>query len=174
MEIRKIKGYENYGVDEFGNIYSFKRKIVMKQQTDNRGYKKIMLRNNNESKVLLVHRLVAQAFIPNPNNLPQVNHKDENKSNNCVDNLEWCTAQYNVNYGTREERRISNMDYSKNHRPYVPVFQLDVKGNILKKFNSLKEASESVGGNIQSIYHCCKGIQKTYKGYKWQYERSVT
>lgn len=109
LEIKDIKGYEGlYKVDNFGNVYSLPRKTTkggkLKQQINKRNYCRVVLCKNNIAKAFSVHRLVAQAFIPNPQNFPQVNHKDENPRNNCVSNLEWCTAKYNCNYGTGIQR----------------------------------------------------------------------
>jgi hypothetical protein len=82
----------------------YPEKISEYKKGNAKGYIRITLRKNNKNVYASLHRLVAEAFIPNPNNLPQVNHKDEDKTNNCVDNLEWCTTSYNINYGTRNER----------------------------------------------------------------------
>ena len=108
---KDIKGYEKlYQVSNLGKVRRIKfinnrtqkDKIKMlKLIKDKKGYLKINLWKNNKSKMFLVHRIVAETFILNPNNLPQVNHKDENKSNNCVENLEWCSQKYNNNYGNR-------------------------------------------------------------------------
>lgn len=116
-----VKGYEGYySVDNLGNVYSEDRTIIvmidgkrqekhikgkqMIPQTGTTGYEKVMLCKNGGYKMARVHRLVAEAFIPNPNNLPMVNHKDENKLNNCVDNLEWCDNSYNVRYNGASKR----------------------------------------------------------------------
>lgn len=114
-EWRDIIGYDGlYQVSNLGRIKRLSRTIVsnnrsqfsvkekiLKLGTHKRGYKTIMLHKNKKHKLWLVHRLVALNFIPNPNNLPQINHKDEDKTNNCVENLEWCTNEYNAHYGTR-------------------------------------------------------------------------
>ena len=104
-EWRDIKGYEGrYQVSSFGRIYSCYSGICLKIHTREDGYTRVSLYKNNRYKSFLVHRLVAEAFISNPNNYTQVNHKDENKQNNRVENLEWCTARYNTNYGTHNKR----------------------------------------------------------------------
>lgn len=114
MTLKDIEGYEGrYMVSDQGQVYNVKRKQFMSLQDDGRGYLFTGLSKNGKRKFYKVHRLVAQAFIPNPDNLPEVNHKDENKHNNCVDNLEWCDVKYNRNYGTRNER-IKNTILSKN------------------------------------------------------------
>lgn len=106
-----------------------------------------------------IHRLVAQAFIPNPDNLPEVNHKDENKANNSVDNLEWCTCKYNANYGLGALRRNT------------AIIQKDKAGNVIKQWNSMKEAAGILGLKYQSISRVCRGLRKTCGGYKWEYLR---
>ncbi len=102
---KDIKGYEgNYQVNTKGQIKNLQKDNVLIGYTNNRGYQMVHLRKGNTNKLCSIHRIVATAFIPNPLNLPEVNHKDENKTNNCVDNLEWCTRKYNTNYGTHNKR----------------------------------------------------------------------
>ena len=114
-EWKSIPGYEGlYEVSNLGRVRSvercdrFNRKIVSKILKPNyvSGYLRVGMYKNKTFKYYLIHRLVAQAFLPNPDNLPEVNHKDEDKSNNRVDNLEWCDRSYNMNYGTVQQRRI--------------------------------------------------------------------
>lgn len=102
---KDIPGYEGlYQISNIGNIrslnYNQTGKVQRLKLDTHKGYKKLCLYKNGRKKSHRVHRLVALAFIPNPNNLPYINHKDENRANNCVWNLEWCTAKYNTNYGT--------------------------------------------------------------------------
>ena len=120
-EWRDVVGYEGiYEISNTGILKSCERKVnvahrgftgfrvikekVMKTTFNDSGYEEIKLCKNNKYTQVFIHRLVAQAFIPNPNNLPFVNHKDENPRNNCADNLEWCTAKYNTNYGNRNKK----------------------------------------------------------------------
>ena len=114
-EWKSIPGYEGlYEVSNLGRVRSvercdrFNRKIVSKILKPNyvSGYLRVGMYKNKTFKYYLIHRLVAQAFLPNPDNLPEVNHKDEDKSNNKVNNLEWCDRSYNMNYGTVQQRRI--------------------------------------------------------------------
>jgi hypothetical protein len=94
-----IEGFDGkYGITEDGQVYSFAINAFLKQQTTKKGYRIIDLGRGKNYKHYKVHRLVAQAYIPNPDNLPEINHKDEDKTNNCVSNLEWCTKEYNLNY----------------------------------------------------------------------------
>ena len=125
-EWRPIEGYEglyevsNTGqvrsLDKYDSMNRFLRGRILRLFTDGLGYLRAQLYSNSKRKSFLVHRLVAQAFIPNPDNLPQVNHRDENPSNDNVDNLEWCDGKYNVNYGTRIDRirdiRLKNGTYT--------------------------------------------------------------
>ena len=109
-----------------------------------------------------MHRVVADAFIPNPHNLPEVNHKDENPANNEVNNLEWCTSKYNANYGTRNERMMIG-------RETKPVIQLDKNGRFIKRWDSMMESCREYGADISSMIRVCKGKQNTCMGYKWEY-----
>ena len=121
---KDVPGYEGvYKISNLGRVLSLKWAgkhgahpdgLIRKQRTDNCGYKYVNLCNHCKHKRMSVHRLVAMAFIPNPDNLPQVNHKDEVRDNNHVDNLEWCTVVYNQNYGHRREKTSANSTGSKN------------------------------------------------------------
>lgn len=130
---KDVKNYEGlYQVSNLGNVKvldrivnsaiknntKVKRKGRMLKQYIKQGYPQVTLTLNNKRKYCNVHRLVAEAFIPNPNNLPQINHIDENKLNNNVDNLEWCTAKYNCNYGTRNSRIYNKTSFKKGHIPW--------------------------------------------------------
>lgn len=166
MEIWKdIPGYEGlYQASNLGNIKSLnynntKKEKLLKTKYDKRGYLAIELRNKGKRYYTRVHRLVAMAFIPNPNNYPQVNHKDENKENNNVDNLEWCTNDYNAHYGTRYERIRTKL--------LKPVKQYDLDGNYIQTFNSIEEAKKEVNNN--HIGAVCDGKRKTAGGYKWEF-----
>ena len=121
----------------------------MKPNITPQGYKSVELFNNNGSKRLLIHRLVAQAFIPNPDNLPYINHKDEDRANNRVENLEWCTAQY-------------NSEYSLGKR----VLQLDSEGNVVKEWESASKAAKEFGINHQVILGCCYNTT----GFNWKFK----
>lgn len=107
-EWKEIPGYEGlYEVSNQGNVRNVRRNTLLRLSKTNNGYKRVFLCKNGIKTGFQVHRLVAQSFIPNPLNLPQVNHKDEDKTNNNVDNLEWCSAKYNINFGTARIRSIN-------------------------------------------------------------------
>ena len=108
MNWKIIEVFADYKVNENGEVYSIKRNKILKQY-EKKNYLGVYLYQDNKRKFRLVHRLVANAFIANPNNLPQINHKDENSKNNNVENLEWCTQKYNNNYGTYKERARKRM-----------------------------------------------------------------
>ena len=156
---KDCKGYEGkYQVSNLGRVWSIGSQKYLKGSYDKDGYIRVNLTaKNGKVKREYIHRLVAKAFIPNPNNYPQVNHKDENKQNNCVDNLEWCTAKYNSNHGTRNKR------VSKANSIPVYCFELD------KTFYGTREAERELGINHSSISKACKGKLKRAGGYLWEY-----
>lgn len=152
---KPIKDYEGiYEVSSFGQIrrlHKDKRSSpfkILKLDTL-RGYKKAHLYKDGYGKPVQVHRLVAEAFIPNPNNLPCVNHKDEDPSNNHIDNLEWCDPKYNVNYGTGIARQV------KKRSKVVLCFDLDM--NFIKEYSSTTEAARDLNLSQGNIVSCCNG-----------------
>ena len=145
---KDIKGYEKlYQVSNLGNVRRIKfinnrtqkDKIKMlKLIKDKKGYLKINLWKNNKSKMFLVHRIVAETFILNPNNLPQVNHKDENKSNNCVENLEWCSQKYNNNYGNRLNnirKKLMEKNVKEKMKNNTKLMIRDEKGKFVRRMD---------------------------------------
>ena len=163
-----VPGYENYLVSNNGVVVSTIRHgkrcfEVLPQRTEKQGYKNVTLHKDGKNHTLKVHRLVAMAFIPNPNNYPQVNHKDEDKGNNCLENLEWCTAKYNSNYGTKIER----------HKRLVgkTVVQINpITRECVTEYFSIQDASTNTGIDRGSINKCCLGERKTAGGYEWEYK----
>lgn len=163
---RDVAGYEGlYKVSNLGNVMSLKHKKpkLMKPGKYGNGYLFVILSNHNKSlKGNSIHRLVAQAFLPNPNNLPQVNHKDEDKTNNRVSNLEWCDAKYNLNYGTVQERKAKSKS--------KPVLQYDKNENLLNEYPSAIDAERKTGIYQENICMVCKGKLKSTGGYLWRYK----
>lgn len=164
-------GFPNYSVSNFGYVVNDKFNRVLKEKINHQGYHTIYLSKDNIRTFFRIHRLVALAFIPNPNKLPQVNHKDENKSNNRVDNLEWCDNKYNSNYGTKGKRLTNSLtnrvDQSK------PVKMIDLNTNeIIQIFPSAAEAARFLGktSNINIVNVCNNKPQhKSAYGYRWEY-----
>lgn len=156
-EWRNIQGYEGYQASNMGRVRDINKGIILTQYNRNKqGYKAVTI----GGKLISVHRLVAQAFLPNPNNLPMVNHKDENPSNNCVENLEWCDAKYNCNYGTRI-KRIAD----KNSRPIVSI---DINGKETY-YKSAFECYHRKGYQYSNILKCCKGLRNKAHKHKWMF-----
>lgn len=150
-----------YEVSDDGQVRTVSTGHIKSQKTDRYGYAVVCLSESRTvRKYRTVHRLVAEAFIPNPNNYPQVNHKDENKLNNCADNLEWCDAYYNSHYGTGRER--SDKGRCK------PILAMK-DGKIVKAYSSTKEAAADLGKNKATIRGALKGRQHTAAGYEWKY-----
>ena len=161
---------KTYKVSNKGSIYEEPRGIIMEPYILNSGYAKVYLRKPI-SEDRLVHRLVAEAFIPNEENKEQVNHIDGNKLNNSVDNLEWTTASENVNHNkvlgildTHTARAELNKVQSK------AVNQLDIEtGKVIATYNTIREASKETGSQDGKITMVCQGKRKSHNGYSWEY-----
>ena len=168
-EWRDVKGYEGfYEVSNFGQIRNAKTKRIKKSFPNRCGYLKIQLLKRSSQKNFYVHRLVAVAFIPNEMNLKEVNHKDENKLNNRMDNLEWCDRKYNVNYGNRLFLFSQSM---KNHpKTSKKIKCFDLKGNHISTFLSASEASRQTKIPATSIRGCAEGNLTHAGGFKWEYQ----
>lgn len=140
-----LDGYENlYKISDKGRVYSNRTKKILRDSLNKAtGYRTIDLYHDKEHKTIAIHRLVALAFIPNPNNYPYVNHKDENKTNNHVDNLEWCTAKYNSNYGTAKQR-LSESQRNNDTAKKVPI--VVYKDNkFYKEYKSIRSVVRDLG-----------------------------
>lgn len=168
---KDIKDYKGlYQVSNLGRVRSLEKNNnnpsyrtirILKQHNDGKGYCIVSLHKNKKQKSFRIHRLVAEAFISNHSNYRCVNHKDENKLNNNVDNLEWCTYKYNVNYGTGLKRR------SENNSKKVGRYSLD--GKLLEIYLNATQAQIKDGFNHSHISECCVGYAKTHKGFIWKY-----
>ena len=157
---------DRYSISNFGRVKSnyANKERILKPYKNQRGYLMVSIRHAGIQKTMQVHRLVANAFIPNPDNLPEVNHKDEDKTNNCVDNLEWCTTEYNCNYGTRNVRKGINCRKQ--------ICSVDENGNVVH-YSSRIEASNATGINGTSISKALSdnaSKNKTAGGRMWFYE----
>lgn len=167
-----IDGLEHYQVSSFGNVrnssYKGTGKIrTMSAHKDKDGYSIVCLTSKKgEQGSYRVHRLVAEAFIPNPKRYEQVNHLDEVKGNNAVDNLEWCDCTYNNNYGTRNAR----VSKSKTNTNCKPVCQCNLSGNVLKVWPSVSEIRRQLGYDTGLIAKRCLGIGNSAYGFKWKYD----
>ena len=194
MEIWKdIVGFEGYfQVSNLGRVKSLDRVItnkmgvmrnfkgfVKKLTPDNQGYMVVTLSRDGKDTQWLVHRLVAEAFIPNKENLPFINHKDEVKDNNHVDNLEWCTCKYNNRYGTSPERTRNKIRELGQMRAVV---QLSLNGEKINEYESVSDASRETGVILQNIHQAANGgfsTQGKWKrvhtagGYKWRWAKEV-
>lgn len=163
--IGRVKSKDRYICRKDGTLLHVKERIMkcVRYRPKGSSYDrlKVSLSVGCKRYTLTVHRMVAIAFIPNPNNYPQINHKDENPLNNNVDNLEWCTAEYNHNYGTRNERHREKL------KKKVNVF--DICHNYIKQFNSLQEAAYSLNLDPSSITKVCKGKYKHCGNYIFEY-----
>ena len=167
-----IDGYAGkYEVSSFGRINSilafknFTRESFSFGSVEPHGYRIITLTSNGAKRTFYVHRLVALAFIPNPNNLPCINHIDENKGNNHIENLEWCTYKYNSNYGTCRERS------SAKRRMEICCFTEN--GTLVKTYNSMSEAVEKEGVDWSSLSGCCKGKFTSCKNKIWLLKKDM-
>lgn len=160
---KEIKGYEGkYYVSNLGNIVNADGKRVGVELSQ-KGYERVQLYDGHGAKTnKKVHRLVAEAFIPNPYNLPQVNHIDENKRNNCVSNLCWV------------DNRTNNLLSSAKGSTKTPVIAYTTNGRKVASFESVTAASKITGIDRFGIVAACMGNQKTAGGYKWRYDNDTT
>ena len=194
---KDIKGYEGlYQVSNLGEIKILSKKLktglknnpyiqrkekILKKQKNKLKYEHAIITKDGKAHNISIHKVVAETFLDKNNfksmpyedrtkidlNKLVVNHKDENPSNNCIDNLEWCTQCYNINYGTRNNKVSKTMINFEKYS--VKVNQYDLDGNFIKTWNSLKEIERTLGFSRSGISNCCRGIYKQMKGYKWEY-----
>ena len=158
---KDIEGYKGlYQVSNKGRVKSLYKgsERILKPKLNTNGYLRVRLYKNRDLQNRYIHRLVAEAFIPNSQNKPQVNHKDENKKNNCVENLEWITCIDNCNYGTRNER-VSRK-----------ILQYSKSGEFIREWTGAHEVERVLGINNSNIIACCKGKLKSSGGFVWKYK----
>lgn len=166
---KDIEGYEGlYQISTLGKVKSLKynKEKILKPGKDTNGYLMVVLCKNGKQKECSVHRLVAQTFIHNPNSehYTQVNHIDENKTNNTIENLEWCTSKYNSNYGSRIER----ISKSKSK----PVIGINKINGYIVEYQSATEVERCLGISQKNITTCCKGKRNSAGGYRWFYKNN--
>lgn len=158
---KDIGGYIGiYAISNFGRVFSFKTMKTRKTFINENGYERVTLINNQQYSTFLVHRLVATAFLPNKDNLPIVNHKDQIPGNNCASNLEWCTYFYNNTY--------NDVHLTKKKRVGRRIVQKSIDNVIVKTWDTAKQIINS-GYSKACLYYCLSGRHKTHKGFKWEY-----
>lgn len=175
---KPVEGFENYEVSNLGRVKSLNynrtdKERILKPKKEKNGYLRVCLCRNGKHKWLSVHRLVAIAFIPNPEGFEQVNHKDEVKTNNCVSNLEFCDAKYNNSYGTRMERVSSVQRNDPAKSKVVEASRFSDFREICLRFASTREAGRN-GYNQGAVSTCCIGCfnregNSKYKNLYWRY-----
>lgn len=165
-------GYPDYEVSNFGNIKSLKqgREKLLKFLKGSNEYSNVRLCKNNKTKSFTIHKLVALAFIPNPENLPIINHKDENKQNNHVSNLEWCSHKYNNRYNNAHIKKGEKRKGRPNYKRRKPILQYTKDNIFIREWESALVASRELNLNSNSIGHCCRNTIKTSGGYIWKYK----
>lgn len=171
---KDVAGYEGlYQVSDLGRVRSLKygKSRILKHIIGKKGYLHVTLYREGEQKSVLIHRLVAQAFVPNPSNFPVINHKDENPANNTVNNLEWCTQRYNVNYGTCRAKISTKLKGKFVNGPLSKaILQYDKSGNFVREWPSMIEVQRQTGFAQGNISHCCLGKYKTAYGFVWRFK----
>ena len=178
-EWKDIEGFEGkYMVSNTGKVKSLERTVwdsrgyyktvpekILKACPDKDGYLFTQLWKDGKGKTCRINRLVAQTFLPNPDNLPEVNHKDEDKQNNYVENLEWCSSSYNINYGSRN-KKVGKKVAEKLSKP---VFSVNKESGLIMWWQSASEAERCTGINKGNIIKCCKGKVNSAGGHIWFY-----
>lgn len=186
---KDIEGYNGlYQISNLGRVKSLGRRgkgcsledRILKHNINRNGYHLVNLKDTNHvAKWFTVHRLVALHFIPNPDNLPTINHKDENPSNNCINNLEWCTTEYNNSYGTVIERQSNNKKGQSNEWLYKPILQYSLEGEFIAEFDSTTQAAQFLapvlGKDIEKIKKAINNQLRKYPdgkscGFNWRYK----
>lgn len=164
-----------YRVSNYGRVKSmflnnsqahYEREKILKS-SKRAGYYCVSLYKNKKAKTINIHKLVATLFLKNPYNLKYINHKDENKENNRIDNLEFCTQKYNCNYGNRN-KKISENNINRPKSKFEKVIQYDLQGNFIKEYDNLCIAEKET--KIRHIRECCDGKRKTARGYIFKYK----
>ena len=164
----QVKTVDRWVTYADGRKYFYKGRIL-KQHRNEDGYLFVNLSRNGKRRHFKVHRLVAEAFIPNPENKPQIHHRNEQKDMNFVENLSWATAKENVNYGTRN-KRIADSNLNSGRSKAVQAVNPDT-GKVVKEFPSVKEAGRN-GFDRAHIWSCCQGKRRRHRGFEWRFKES--
>ena len=168
VDIKEYQG--DYLVSNKGRIKSLKFKLprIRKDGNNGHGYRFIPLTKNGVTKNFYIHRLVAEHFIPNPENKSTVNHKDGNKNNNCVDNLEWATQSENSQHGF--DTGLNKQKSGAENKSSKAVIQYSLSGDFIREYVSMTEAGNTIGCAASNIGACCRGKYKQVKGFIWKYK----
>lgn len=165
-----VKDFENvYCVSNYGRVKNILTNHILKCSLDSHGYYALNLydKNNNKRNFITLHRLLAETFIPNPENKPQVNHKDGNKSNSYLDNLEWSTASENTQHAY--DNNLIHLKKGANSPNAIPIIQYSLNGEFIKYWGGATCVMNELGINKSNIIQCCKGNVRQAGGYKWKY-----
>lgn len=168
MEWRIVEEFPNYEVSENGQIRNRTTGHIKSQRIKNNGYVITDLSRNGEVKTVHIHRIVAKAFLPNPQNYSEVNHINEDKTDNYYGNLEWCDRTYNNNYGNIQTLRLNTLKSRQSSNAPQRVQQIDKDGNIIATYPSMREAERQTGINNTRISAVCRGESKQAGGYIWK------
>ncbi len=167
MEWKTVVECNKYEVNYFGDIRHKVRKQILKGRPNKNGYLYVQFVINGKRKNFAIHRIVANAFIPNPNHKPEVNHKDSNKSNNKIENLEWVNSSEN-------KKHSYNYGFRKTHQQSKPVRQFTKDGLFIKEWQSISDAAQSLNCTVGAISNCALGRTKTSMGYVWKFVEGST
>jgi len=178
LKWKLISEKSKYEISNYGDVRNSVTGHVLVKEISNRGYVRYCLFENSKKNKVAAHRLVALAFIPNLQNKPHVNHKNGVKTDNCIENLEWCTHSDNMKHSYKELGRVHARGASgllgELHWNSKPIIQLSRKGVFIKKWVSASVASRELKICSKSIGRCCNGGMPTYKNFKWEHELAST
>ena len=166
LEWREVKEYSNYEVNQFGEIRHKTRRKVLKPRSNNGGYQYVNFKINGKNTNFAVHRIVANAFIPNPKGYTEINHKDYDRTNNCVDNLEWVDSSQNKQHAYLKDENKSSRGKA--------VIQRSKDGTYIKTFETISKAAKEMNCSIAAISNCCLGRTKTSQGFLWSFVEGST